>query len=85
METEKNKIEYGKKLGEIMEYAKIINEEVNRVIIMVNALKKVKNVDLDIVLDIACRTDDVVSNVVNWVLVVVGPKHRMGWMLAVLF
>jgi hypothetical protein len=52
---------------------------------MVNALKKVKNVDLDIVLDIACRTDDVVSNVVNWVLVVVGPKHRMGWMLAVLF
>ena len=50
---------------------------------MVNALKKIKNFALDIVLDIACRDHNVVNNLINFVLGVIGVRERLGWLLAV--
>ena len=50
---------------------------------MINCLKKIKNIALDIVLDVACRDDNVVNNVVKWVLAVLGQRVRIGWMVAV--
>lgn len=50
---------------------------------MINSLKKIKNVALDIVLDVGCSGDDIVGNVVKWVVGVLGVRERVGWMLAV--
>jgi hypothetical protein len=36
---------------------------------MVNALKKIKNVALDLILDIACLDINIMDNIIKWVLV----------------
>lgn len=52
---------------------------------MINALKKIKNVALDLILDIACSDTNTLENIVKWVLAILGPKQRIGWLLAVMF
>ncbi len=52
---------------------------------MVNSLKKIKNVALDLILDIACLDVNIMDNIIKWVLVTLQPKQRMGWLLAVIF
>lgn len=39
----------------ILELAMMINEEVRQIIILVQTLKKTRNIALDIILDIACK------------------------------
>jgi hypothetical protein len=36
---------------------------------MVNSLKKIKNVALDLILDIACLDVNIMDNIIKWVLV----------------
>ena len=52
---------------------------------MVNSLKKIKNVALDLILDIACLDVNIMDNIIKWVLVMLQPKQRIGWLLAVMF
>ena len=50
---------------------------------MVQALKKTRNVALDIVLDIACKKGDTIENIIKWTLTTLPPSKRVGWLLAV--
>lgn len=52
---------------------------------MINALKKIKNVALDLILDIACSNSNTLDNIMKWVLATLEPKQRYGWLLAVMF
>ena len=50
---------------------------------MVQALKKLRNVALDIVLDIACTPGSSLANIIKWGLSTLPPKKRIGWLLAI--
>jgi hypothetical protein len=52
---------------------------------MINSLKKIKNVALDLILDVACSDTNTLENIAKWVLAILEPKQRLGWLLAVLF
>lgn len=52
---------------------------------MVNALKKIKNVALDIILDIACASHNTLNNIIRWVLSTLEPKKSLGWLLSIVF
>lgn len=52
-------------------------------IILVNNLKKIKSVDLDIMLTVACQEGNSLNNVIRWVLTTLSPKKRLGWLLSV--
>jgi hypothetical protein len=49
---------------------------------MVNTLKKIKNVALDLVLDVACSNGNTLLNIIKWVLATISPNKRIGWLLA---
>ena len=50
---------------------------------MVSALKKIRNVALDIILDIACSPGNAIENIVKWTLCILPPNQRIGWLLVV--
>lgn len=52
---------------------------------MVNALKKIKNIALDIILDIACIDHNILENIIKWVLATLEPNKRLGWLLSIAF
>lgn len=54
-----------------------------KVIFMVNALKKIQNVALDIILDVACINHNILENIMKWVLATLNPSKRIGWLLAI--
>ena len=83
VETEKNKKLEQEKIKQIAELAEEINEEVHKIIYMVNALKNIRNIALDIILDIACSPGKSIENVIRWALCILPENQRMGWLLAV--
>jgi hypothetical protein len=46
-------------------------------------LKKIKNVALDVVLDIACKDGNTMENIIKWALATIAPGKRLGWLCAV--
>lgn len=50
---------------------------------MINALKKIKIVNLDLILSIACSQGDALENVIKWVLTTLSPRNRLGWLLSI--
>lgn len=52
---------------------------------MVNSLKKIRNIALDLVLDVACSDANTLENIIKWVMATLQPKQRIGWLLSLLF
>ena len=50
---------------------------------MVQALKKARNIALDIVLDIACKEGDSIHHIIKWALCILPPEKRLGWLLSI--
>lgn len=70
-------------MRQIADLAKEINEEVQKIIKMVNSLKKIRNVALDIILDIACSPGNTIENIIKWALCILAPTQRIGWLLVI--
>lgn len=83
VETESNRQLQQEKMRAIRDLAKEIHDEVNKIIYMVNALKKIRNVALDIILDIACSPGHSIENVVRWAICILPPHQRVGWLLSI--